>query len=505
MFRFKICTYIIYRMKVSDFIAKFLRDHEMNKVFSVTGGFAMHLNDSFGNEMDVSYLTNEINCGYAAIGWGKPCTVCVTAGCGATNAITPCLISWQDSVPVLFVSGAVKTTENTRTHHMRSRTYSGSDCDIITMVSGITKYSHEIENPQCILEVMERAFWNLTHGRKGPVWLSIPLDIQSMDVPEVLEYWIPPITKPFDIVPNTIFDESYKPLVIIGNGFHGSDISKITVPFVVTFFGSDIPGYVGKIGVIGDKNGNEAFGQADLVIALGCRLSKTVTGYKDDIIKDKRIIQVDIDTTEFHKPGIEYIYCDVESFINNVKWPSSNKWFKPEPQPRPDKDIDNPYTILDDFFNIKPENSTIVASSGSIFCAMWHAYICKKNDSIVFSGHGDMGFEIPASIGHAMRTGRRTFCIVGDGALQYSIPEFMNLKNLPVTVLCFNNGGYGAIQITQRQYFDSREYGTKFNFPSLKSIAEIYDIPYCTEYRDVESGPCIVELFVRVQPRMWRI
>jgi acetolactate synthase-1/2/3 large subunit len=489
-------------MKVSDFIAGFLKEHDMNKVFSVTGGFAMHLNDSFGNELDVSYPTNEINCGYAAIGWGKPCTVCVTAGCGATNAITPCLIAWQDSVPVLFISGAVKTSENTRKHHPRSRTYSGSDCDIITMVEGITKFSHEIENPDCILEIMERAFWNLTHGRKGPVWLSIPLDVQSMDVPYQMCSWIPP-TKKFDEVPMKIFEQSYRPLVIVGNGFHGSETSKITVPFVVTFFGSDIPGYVGKIGVIGDKNGNDAFKEADLVIALGCRLSKTVTGYNDDIIKDKRIIQVDIDTNEFHKPGIEYIFCDVETFVNSIEWPVS-KWFKPQPQPRPDKDVDNPYTILDDFFKNKPENSTIVASSGSIFCAMWHAYICKKNDSIVFSGHGDMGFELPASIGHSMRTGRRTFCIVGDGSIQYSISEFINLKNLPITILCFNNGGYGAIKLTQRQYFNGREYGTDFNFPSLEKIAKVYDIPYFTEYTNVETGPCIIELFVRVQPRMWR-
>lgn len=488
-------------MKVSDFIAHFLKEHGMNKVFSLTGGFAMHLNDSFGNELDVSYLTNEMNCGYAAIGWREPCTVCVTAGCGATNAITPCLIAWQDSIPVLFISGAVKTTENTREHHYRSRTYSGSDCDIIQMVKGITKFSVEIENPSHVKSIMQEAFWNLTHGRKGPVWISVPLDVQSMEIEDCHD-WIPPIQKPYSTVPRDIFKDSKKPLVIIGNGFHGCDSKKITVPFVVSFFGSDIPGYVGKIGVIGDKNGNDAFKESDFVVSLGCRLSKTVTGYNG--FGTKRIIQVDIDESEFHKDGIEYIYCDCETFIDSVDWPISN-WFEPKEQPRPDKDYDNPYTILDDFFDKKPGNSTIVASSGSIFCAMWHTYIPKYGDSVVFSGHGDMGFEIPAAIGHALRTGKRTYCIVGDGALQYSIPEFLSLKNLPITILCFNNGGYGAIKITQKQYFEGRIHGTDFEFPSLKKIAEVYDIPYFNQYTEVNSSsPCIIEFFVRVQPRMWR-
>ena len=487
-------------MKVSDFIAQFLKEHGMNKVFSVTGGFAMHLNDSFGNQLDVSYLTNEMNCGYAAVGWREPCTVCVTAGCGATNAITPCLIAWQDSVPVMFISGAVKTTENTREHHRRSRTYSGSDCDIIQMVKCITKYAVEVENPDDINCIMQEAYWNLTHGRKGPVWISVPLDVQSMEIKYKID-WIPPTIKPFDDVPRDIFKNSQKPLVIVGNGFHGCDPSKITIPFVVSFFGSDIPGYVGKIGVIGDKNGNDAFKESDLVIALGCRLSKTVTGYNG--FGKKRVIQVDIDENEFHKPDIEYIYCDVKTFIENVEWPVSN-WFVPEDQPRPDKEPDNPYTILDKFFDEKPENTTIVASSGSIFCAMWHTLVHKNGDKLLVSSHGDMGFELPAAIGHAMRTGRRTYCIVGDGAFQYSIPELITLKNLPVTIICFNNGGYGAIKITQRQYFEGREYGTDFDFPSLKEIASVYGIPYFDEYKEVDNGPCIIEFSVRVQPRMWR-
>lgn len=490
-------------MKVSDLISKFLKDHGMHQVFSVTGGFAMHLNDSFGKSLNVSYHNGEAQCGYAAIGWGEPCTVCVTAGCGATNAITPCLIAWQDSVPILFMSGAVKTTESTRENHPRSRTYSGSDCDIIPMVRGITKYAHEIETPIEVLNVLSRAHWNLTNGRRGPVWISVPLDIQSMDIPdELYTSWVPPDIKQFDLPDQKIFKNSERPLVIVGNGFHGCDPKKITVPFVVSFFGSDIPGYVGKIGVIGDKNGNDAFRQADLVIALGCRMSKMVTGY-GDLPSDKRIIQVDIDENEFHKQGIEYIYCDAQTFLESVNWPD-NKWFLPKEQPRPDRDPDNPYTILDSFFEYRPENSTVVISSGSIACTGWHAYTNRPGDKFIMSGHGDMGFEIPVAIGHAMRTGRRTFCIIGDGALQYSIPELMNLKNLPVTILCFNNGGYGAIKITQRQYFEGREYGTNFEFPSLKKLADVYGIPYFTEYTTVDSGPCIVEFFVRVQPRLWR-
>ena len=146
-------------MKVSDYITNFLIDKNITKCFSVTGGFAMHLNDSFGQKLDVTYTHGEQPAGYAALGWSSyehnPSICCVTSGCGTTNAITPCLIAYQDSVPVFFISGQVQKNDNIRSHGGRIRGYFGSDCDIVESVKSITKYAVELTEPSNILRVLQ--------------------------------------------------------------------------------------------------------------------------------------------------------------------------------------------------------------------------------------------------------------------------------------------------------------------------------------------------------------
>jgi acetolactate synthase-1/2/3 large subunit len=190
-------------MKTSDFIVDFFNKNGIDTIFSITGGFSMHLNDSFGDNIKYKkyYQHHEQACGYSAVGYcktnNKSSIVCTTAGCAATNAITPCLIAHQDSLPVLFLSGQAKSTESIRrinTEKMKLRHYSGADCDIISMVTPITKYAKEI---LCISElktVLKDAIFHLTDGRPGPVWLSIPIDIQSMLIEVDENDYIVPIT-----------------------------------------------------------------------------------------------------------------------------------------------------------------------------------------------------------------------------------------------------------------------------------------------------------------------
>ena len=239
-------------MKVSDFIAQYLLDRGMNQVFCVTGGWAMHLNDSFGRKLNVMYNNGEINCGYGALGWASvdkkvPSVVCTTSGCGATNAITPCLSAWQDSVPVFFISGSVNHKENIRAFNGSVRTYSGSDSDIITMVQCITKFATEVRNPADIGNIMEECYWNLMNGRKGPVWLSVPLDIQAMET-EGLITWTP-IEKPL-VTPDVHIPlaEAKRPVIIIGGGVREcipeflEYAEKTGIPYVKTYLAIDVPG-----------------------------------------------------------------------------------------------------------------------------------------------------------------------------------------------------------------------------------------------------------------------
>ena len=521
-------------MKVSDYITDFLVHKNINKCFSVTGGFAMHLNDSFGQKLDVLYTHGEQPAGYAALGWSSyahnPSVCCVTSGCGATNAVTPCLIAYQDSVPVFFISGQVHRNDNIRKYDGTIRGYFGSDCDIIESVKGITKYAVELTDPRDTLKVLEACYNNLTTGRLGPVWLSIPVDVQAMQVPEDISYQTS--------FPKSFLDawsNSKRPIVLAGNGIHLSKtkekfrqfLKKHGVPYVVSFFGSDLgDDYIGKTGLIGNRAGNFAIQNADLILCLGSRLSKSITGYSRDLFgREATVVYLDIDASEFipeKKLDIQ-LHMDLKTFFElelpQVRWdPMWNQktaeWKELWEDEIPEKDgpLVCPYRHLNTFFKNKDGDAIVTMSSGSIYCVGWHMYRYKEGDRFITSGHGDMGYEVAVGMGAALH-GKRTFTILGDGSFQYNIQDLQTIKHhgLPMTLLVFNNDGYGAIKITQNMVF-KREYGTSsksdITFCNIQKIAEAYGIPYYlvkedddVGYLEHRDGPVVVEIICNTQGR----
>ena len=523
-------------MKVSDYIANFLVERGVQKCFSVTGGFAMHLNDSFGEKCDVTYTHGEQPAGYAAIGWSSyqhnPSICCVTSGCGATNAVTPCLIAYQDSVPVFFISGQVQRNDNIRTHGGKIRGYFGSDCDIIECVKGITKYAVELTDPKDTPRVLQECYDNLTTGRLGPVWLSIPVDVQSMHVPLV------DTTFPDTFL--NAWSQSKRPIILAGNGIHLSKtrenfkefIHHHNIPYVVSYFGSDLgDDYIGKVGILGDRAGNFAIQNADLIVCLGCRLSKSVTGYNRSLFaREATVVYMDIDASEFldeKKIDIQ-LHMNLKTFFQlelpkqscvDAQWTARTlQWKQMWDAELPEKSgsLVCPYRHLNTFFREKTNNSIVTASSGSIYCVTWHMYKYKQGDRFITSSHGDMGYEMTVAIGASMH-GRRTYAILGDGSFQFNIQELQTLKhhNLPVTVMIFNNNCYGAIKITQNTVF-KREFGTSVNsditFCNIEKVANAYDIPYYKVERDEDvgyiqhnDGPIIVEIICNEQGRTPRV
>lgn len=533
-------------MKVSEFVTNFLVEKSVTKCFSVTGGFAMHFNDSFGANMDVTYTHGEQPAGYAALGWSSyehnPSVCCVTSGCGATNAVTPCLIAYQDSVPVFFISGQVHRDDNIRSRGGKIRGYFGSDCDIIEAVKGMTKYAVELTDPNETLRVLQECYHNLTTGRLGPVWLSVPVDVQSMEVPDVLEEWLPPLDTQMTSLPQAFLDvwsNSKRPIVLAGNGIHLSKtkekfrsfIDKHNIPYVVSFFGSDLgDDYTGKVGLIGNRAGNFAIQNADLVLCLGSRMCKSITGYKRELFaREAKIVYLDIDESEFieDKQLDIKLQMDLKTFFNlelpsittDSRWILKNKEWKnlwEEELPERSGSLVCPYRHLNTFFKEKPGNSVVTMSSGSIYCVGWHMHRYKEGDRFITSGHGDMGYEIASAMGASLH-GKRTYVVVGDGSFQYNIQDLQTLKhhNMPVTILVFNNDGYGAIKITQNAVF-KREYGTSsksdITFCDIEKISRAYDLPYYrvgddedVGYLEHSQGPMIVEIVCNTQGRYPRL
>jgi len=323
------------KVKISDYIVRFFNENGINVVFTITGGFSMHLNDSFGlnDKYEVYYQHHEQACGYSAVGYSKsnskPCIVCTTSGCAATNAITPCLVAHQDSIPILFISGQVKSDECIRainTEKMKLRHYSGADSDIISMVKPITKYCHEILCVDEVKEVLIEAMNNLINGRPGPVWLSIPVDIQGLFIEDDI---IPIIKKnigPTDFSCNelekihNLLKDAKRPLILAGNGIKlghcnekfNSFLQKYNIPTVVSFHGTDLIEtnnklYCGKVGLIGDRAGNFTLQNCDLLLSFGCRMAQGIVGYRADAFaREAKIIYIDNDQNEIEKNNVNY-------------------------------------------------------------------------------------------------------------------------------------------------------------------------------------------------------
>ena len=347
------------KLKVSDYIVNFFYKNGIDTLFTITGGFAMHLNDSFGkhSNYNIYYQHHEQACGYSAIGYSKtnskPAIVCTTAGCAATNAITPCLIAHQDSLPILFISGQVKAGECIRTNNtdsMKLRHYAGADSDIISMVTPITKYAKEILSVDDVKIVLMEAFQNLISGRPGPVWLSIPVDIQGflIEVDDIIDF---PIINKLQITRETnsisdekinilqeLLKESKRPLIIAGNGIKLGNcvkqfndfIEKYKIPVVVTILATDVletdnPLYAGKIGLIGDRHGNFTMQNCDLLISFGCRMAQGIIGYRADwFAREAKIVYFDNDPNELEKTNLDYhlkINMDLNLFFQSYNYP----------------------------------------------------------------------------------------------------------------------------------------------------------------------------------------
>lgn len=550
-------------MRVSDYIINFLEQNGIDTVFTITGGFAMHLNDSFGRSKVIRsiYQHHEQACGYAAVGYSKstnkPSAVCTTAGVAATNAISACLVAHQDSVPIFFISGQTKSTETIRTLNsdkLKLRHYSGADCDIISMVSPITKYAYEIKTIDEIPQVFEYAFTEMISGRSGPVWISIPVDIQGFHITRTPSH----ITVNKDVQNIVCLSELYKlisessrPLLLIGNGVKLSNttdkfkefIARYKIPCVFTFFSSDLLETshelnIGKVGLVGDRHGNFAIQNCDLLISLGCRMAQGIVGYRSEwFSRASKKVMIDIDINELNKENVKYdikYNINIKDFFNNFETiiPNFSSWIEQcnhwkrkwlfETPPVKTSDKLNPYIVLKEFYDLAGSGKITIASSGSIITNAWHMLNVKENDKFIISSQGDMGFELPASIGVQLgNPNNNVISILGEGSFQLNIQELQTILQykLPIKILLFNNASYGAIEMTQSNFFNTKfgvDIESGISFPDTQKISNAYGIEYkaLTEYTALKdtlkyfldyNDAIILEIFCCVQSRYPRL
>lgn len=536
------------KIKISDLIANFLAEKGCERVFTVTGGGAMHLNDSLGHhdKLICMYNHHEQACAIAAEGYcrqtGKPAALCVTSGPGGTNALTGIMGSWLDSIPVFVVSGQVKYETTIKSvPQLKLRQLGDQEFNIVDCVACMTKYVIMVDDANTILYHLEKAWFLMLNRRPGPVWLDIPLNIQASMVEtgelkhfNEAEIINEPLDK-FDLSDsNNILKEinqAKRPVLFAGTAIDNTGYAKkfvefaerLNIPVVTSWNSNDIMYdehylYAGRPGTVGTRGGNFVVQNSDLLLVIGSSLNIRQISYNwKCFAQNAKLIVVDFDINELRKPtlSIDYPICvDLRDFIEtclkNIDFKSDNhrEWLKfckqlnlkyPSNKGNyPIKEgVVNPYQFMDEFSKLTEEGDSIVCGNGSACVVTFQAFNIKKNQRMFTnSGCASMGYGLPAAIGAAVaKNGERVICFEGDGSLQMNIQELMTVRyyNLNLKLIIMNNDGYHSIRQTQANLFKqhpmcgvSKENGV--GFPNMEKIAFAYDIPYykITNMTDLE-------------------
>lgn len=523
-------------IKVSDYIANFLAQNGLTQVFMVVGGGAMHLDDSLGHHPSLHCLYNhhEQASAMAAEAYSRisptPGVVCVTSGPGAINAMNGVAGAFQDSIPMLVLSGQVKSSLMVRSSGLRLRTLGGQEFDIIPAVGGMTKYAVTVMEAASIRYEMEKALHLACSGRPGPCWIDVPVDIQGQRIdPEQLTGFDPEkeglATPKQDADWASILEalsKATRPVLYAGNSIRTSGgydtfrklVDQLQIPVVTGWNSIDLlpsqhPCYVGRGGTMGDRAGNFAVQNSDLILSLGSRLSIYQVGYNVKTwAREACVIAVDIDPEELKKPTIRVnlpVCMDVAAFMTTLRQKSAGMSFGREAwneQCRQWKasypvveakhwaqqGLCNVYAFMDELGKQTPEGMDVVVANGSASVVGSQTFAIKENQRFIMNcAISSMGYDLPAAIGVCVADGRAPIvCVAGDGSIQMNIQELQTIltNRLPIKIFVINNEGYHQIRLTQRNLFkDHKSIGLgpesgDLGFPSMEKLAGAYGYEY---------------------------
>jgi acetolactate synthase-1/2/3 large subunit len=549
-------------MNVSDVVIRFLEDRKMDKVFMLSGGGIMYLLDSLGKSEKLGYVCNyhEQACAIAADGYARMngFGVCfVTFGPGAVNALAGVVGAWYDSVPMLIVSGQVRS--NLVADYTKVRQVGPQEGNVLEMVKPVTKYAVSLRDPNMILSELEKAYHIAKAGRPGPVWLELPLDMQSAEIDwDSLPHWegvTPAVNQ--DLKHLTQILESLKsakrPVLIIGNGVRLSGmheavlelIKKLEIPTLVPYTGKDLLEWenehsFGVFGTAGQRHANIILQNSDLIFGLGVGFCVAKTGFetrKFAAEAKKIFVDIDIGQLEGHPLKADLpILSDLRDFVpcllNSLDGYKARHhswidlcavWKKRYPmvteELRADGEFINSYVFMDTLSDIAAEGDVVVTGNGLDCVSFYQAYKIKKNQRAALNGNwGSMGWDLPTAVGAHYATGKRTLCITGDGSLVLNVQELLTIgaNKLPIKVFVFNNDGYGSIKATQKNFFEGRLVGSDpssnvYN-PDFKSLSQAFGLAYekVSQHSTLKvtlarvlnaEGPVLCE--VMVSPDQW--
>lgn len=505
----------------------------------------MHLVDSVGRNKDIEYVCclHEQACAFAAEAYAEYShslgVALVTTGPGGTNAITGLAAAWVESASCLFISGQAKRADLIGTRGVRSM--GQQELSIVSVVRPITKYAAMVLEPESIRYELEKAVYLATHGRRGPVWIDIPLDVQASLIDESALKGFdpdaagdPPMLQKLVSETIDLLNEAERPVLFLGNGVRSAHVSGVLcdlvellkVPVLLTWKAADLlpessAFYAGRPGAIGQRGANFTQQNADCLIIVGARLDLPQTAFNhQNFARAAKKAMVDVDPTELGKmqTKIDVPVCaDAEAFVREFlrqsnrlqpkNWSSwlerSKEWQRRYPIVLPDyweeaEGIVNSYVLMDALSEELSGDDVIVpGSSGPCSDIFMQAFRVKPGQRIVNApGLGAMGTGLPGSIGACLASGRkRTTVVNGDGGFQLNIQELETVRrlNLPIKYFVLCNGSYASIVAMQRNHFQGRLVGSEpsscLTLPDVLKIAEAYGISTAriSGHRDIHS------------------
>ncbi len=527
-------------MKLSNYIFQTLRDKGLDTVFLVTGGGAMHLNDAIGRVDGLKFVCNhhEQASAMAAEGYArvknKPAILNVTTGPGGINALNGVFGAFTDSIPMVVLSGQVKRETMLSSYNVTGlRQLGDQEVEIVPMVKGITKYAVTVTDPNSIRYHLEKALFLATNGRPGPTWLDIPVDVQSAIIDEKQLAGFNPEEK--DLIDNSGLEsdvleviekisQAERPVAIASTGIRLAGaldefeeaMNLLGIP-VTTAWSHDVihydhPQYIGKQGSIGDRAGNFAVQNADVLFMIGTRMPIRQVSYNwENFAPSAYKIHVDIDKAELVKPTMKNdlpLNYDAKDFLKAMiralkadkgydkskfsgwlNWCIERKSKYPAlltHHKNPARPI-NAYYFLYELQQKLTEKDIIVCGDATACIVTFQTSQIKKGQQLFSnSGSASMGFDLPAAIGAATAApDRRVICLAGDGSVQMNIQELQTIAqhkwNIKIFVL--DNNGYLSIKSTQNSFFglsvgSGPESGV--TFPDMEKIGNAYGIPSLT-------------------------
>lgn len=558
------------KKRVADIIVDCLIENGITDCFSVVGGGAMHLNNAFvlRDEIQKVYCHHEQACAMAAEGYakisGKLAVVCVTSGPGGLNTLNGVQGAYVDNTPMIIISGHPRYATTVAATGLNLRYRGVQEFDIISAVKGMTKYAKLLTNPKEVKAEVYKAIDIAMSGRRGPVWLEIPLDVQSTLVEEdELDAIDCRADKNMESNEKEIMSEivaeisnANRPCILTGSGIRVSGAiegfrefaNKLGVPVVGGALQADImhnenPIYYGMSGNVGPRCGNFILQNADLIVVVGNSLSFKQTGFRQEAFAPKaRIIMLDIEPDEARKPGLhvdKFYHVDLKIFFDKAnemtdKIEVEKKWlvYCDEVRER--------FTVYEALEHIDSDMEGVSASEfwkkmldmaeddaifalGNSSCIVPPLVfgVNKENQRIVVNyNSGSMGDDLPEAVGVAVATGKEVYCVTGDGSVMMNLQELQTIKHnqLPVKIVIFSNNGYAAIRRTCKNFFNGTYTGcdsdSGISIPDFERVAYGFEVPYkrCERASDIEetiqwmknqNGICIVEIMQKLEDTMY--